>query len=55
MSESPTLAETLARLDARFAEKGLHRGEALGVRAMPVAYLVESGTPLSASFHGERR
>ena len=55
MSESPTLAETLARLDARIAEKSLHRGEVLGVRALPAAYLAESGKPRSEFSHGERR
>lgn len=34
MSESPTLAETLARLDARIAEKSLDRDEVLDVRAL---------------------
>jgi hypothetical protein len=55
VSESPTLAETLARPDARTAEKSLHRGAALGVRVLPAAYLAESGKPLSEFPHGERR
>ncbi|MEV7343861.1 hypothetical protein [Streptomyces sp. NPDC093544] len=55
MSESPTLVETLVRLDVRIAEKSLDRGEVLGVRALPVAYLGASGKPPAEFPHGERR
>ncbi|MFE9764519.1 hypothetical protein ACFYPC_08315 [Streptomyces sp. NPDC005808] len=63
MSESPTLAEALARLDTPIAEKSLHRGGVLGVRALTVGYLVAylvaclvaGGKPISEFSQGERR
>lgn len=43
MSESPTLAETLARLDVRIAENGLDRGEVLDTRALSDRTAVPEG------------
>lgn len=52
MSESPPLAETLARLDARIAEKGLDRGEVLDVRALSGRTAIPEGE-IQALLDGE--